>query len=162
MEQRGANAVWVIGLTFGAAFLLAIFPLPQWLAVARPDWVALVLIYWVVALPQRVGIFIAFIVGILLDVLEGAAMGQNALSFTLVAFLALILYQRLRVFNLGQQAAVVFMLLSMNQLLAQWVQNLTSSGADTLLFLMPALVGALLWPGVLVSLRSVRRHYRVS
>lgn len=162
MVQRGANAGWVIWLTFVVAFLLAIFPLPQWLAVARPEWVALVLIYWVVALPQRVGIIVAFTVGILLDVLEGAALGQNALSFALVAFLALILYQRLRVFNLGQQAAVVFMLLSLNQLVAQWVQNLTSSGADTLLFLMPALVGALLWPGVLVALRFLRRHYRVS
>ena len=162
MAQPGANALWIIGLTFGVAFLLAIYPLPQWLAVARPEWVALVLIYWVVALPQRIGVIVAFVVGILLDVLEGAALGQNALSLAMVAFLALILYQRLRVFNPWQQAGVVFMLLCLNQLLAQWVQNLTSSGADTLLFLMPALVGALLWPGVLVSLRFIRRHYRVT
>jgi rod shape-determining protein MreD len=152
----------VITGTFLVAFLLAVCPLPTWLGWARPESVALVLIYWVVALPQRVGMMAAFIVGAVLDILEGAVLGQNALALSVVAFMALILYQRLRVFNLWQQAAVVFMLLGINQLLVQWVQNATSQGAQTLFFLMPALMGALLWPGVFILLRYLRRRYRVS
>ena len=162
MTESGAKGMWVIVLTFVAAFLLAIYPLPTWLMWARPEWVALVLIYWVVALPQRVGVLLAFGIGLLVDIFEGAVLGQNALALSVVAFLALILYQRVRVFNLWQQAAVVFVLLGINQLLVQWIQNATGHGAQSFLFLMPALMGALLWPGVLISLRRLRRHYRVS
>jgi rod shape-determining protein MreD len=162
VSERGTSGLWVIALTFLLAFLLAVMPLPAWLIWARPEWIALVLIYWVVALPQRVGVLVAFVLGVLVDILEGAVMGQNALSLSVVAFLALILYQRVRVFNLWQQGAVVFMLLGINQLLVQWVQNITSQGAQTLFFLMPALMGALLWPGVFILLRQLRRRYRVS
>ncbi|MFB3077062.1 MAG: rod shape-determining protein MreD [Lysobacterales bacterium] len=162
MSEGGANGLWLIAATFLVAFLLAVYPLPAWLGWARPEWVALVLIYWVVALPQRVGVLAAFAVGVVVDILEGAVLGQNALALSVVAFLALALYQRLRVFNLWQQAAVVFMLLGINQLLVQWVQNATSQGAQTLIFLMPALMGALLWPGTLILLRQLRRRYQVS
>jgi rod shape-determining protein MreD len=124
--------------------------------------VALVLVYWVVALPQRVGILSAFAVGLVVDIVEGAVLGQNALALSVVAFLALVLYQRVRLFNLWQQAGVVFMLLGINQLLVQWVQNVTSQGAQSLFFLMPALVGSLLWPGVFILLRHLRREFRVS
>lgn len=162
MSERDARGAWVIAVTFLVALLLAVLPLPAWLVWARPEWVALVLIYWVVALPQRVGILAAFAVGAVVDIVEGAVMGQNALALSMVAFLALILYQRLRLFNLWQQAAVVFMLLGINQLLVQWVQNVTSQGAQTFFFLMPALMGALLWPGVFILLRHLRRQFRVS
>jgi rod shape-determining protein MreD len=162
LAARHAHGMWVIALTFTVAFLLAIHPLPEWLRWARPEWVALVLIYWVVALPQRIGVLVAFAVGLVVDLLEGAVFGQNALALSVVAFLSLILYQRVRLFNLWQQAAVVFMLLGINQLLVQWVQNVTSQGALTLSFLMPALMGALLWPGVFILLRYLRRRYRVS
>jgi rod shape-determining protein MreD len=162
VSDRGASGFWVIVTTFLAAFLLAVFPLPAWLVWARPEWVALVLIYWVVALPQRIGVLAAFAVGITVDILEGAVLGQNALALSVVAFLALILYQRVRLFNLWQQAGVVFMLLGINQLLVQWVQSVASQGAQTFFFLMPALMGALLWPGVFILLRYLRRQFRVS
>ena len=72
--------------------------------------VALTLIYWCIALPERVGIATGLVVGVGLDVLEGAALGQNAFALMVVALLALTLYQRLRVSRLWQQAAVVFIL----------------------------------------------------
>ena len=132
-----SQGTWVILTTFFLALVLAVFPLPAWAQWARPEWVALVLIYWVIALPQRVGILVAFAVGLLLDAIEGAYLGQNALSLSVVAFLALVMYQRLRVFNIWQQAGVVFLLLGLYQLLCQWIQNLTGSGASSLMFLLP-------------------------
>lgn len=158
-EQQGS---WVIVLTFLAAFLLAVFPLPHWLVWARPEWLALVLIYWTIALPHRVGIFTGLIVGVLLDSLEGAVFGQNAFSLMIVAMLSLVLYQRLRVFNVLQQAGTVFILVGINQLICQWVQNLQGRGTDSLLFLLPAFSSALIWPVALHLLRSLRRHYRVA
>ena len=112
MGDQDPHGYGVILLTFVAAFILAVLPLPQWLLWGRPEWLALVLIYWTIALPHRVGMVTGLLLGVALDVLEGAALGQNALSLSIVAFLSQVLYQRLRVFNLWQQAAVVFMLRS--------------------------------------------------
>lgn len=152
----------VIFLTFVAAYVLAVMPLPHWLQWGRPEWVALVLIYWTIALPHRVGIATGLVLGVGLDVLEGAVLGQNAFALVVVALLSLVLYQRLRVYSLWQQSAVVFILVGINQLICQWVQNLEGLGARSVLFLLPAFSSALLWPVVLHFLRSLRRTYRVS
>lgn len=162
MIERSPHSYWVIPICFAVAFVLATVPLPKWLLWGRPEWVALVFIYWAIALPHRVGIISAVLIGVLLDVLEGAVLGQNAFALVVVALLALTLYQRLRVFSLWQQSAVVFVLIGINQLLCQWVQNLEGAGADTLFFLLPAVSSALLWPVILHSLRGLRRYYQVT
>lgn len=161
MVSQGPHAYWVILGSFFIALVLAILPLPGWLQWGRPEWVALVLIYWVIALPHRVGLLTAVLLGIMVDALEGAVLGQNALAMIVVAALALTLYQRLRVYNLWQQSAVVFVLVGIEQMICQWVQTLQGAGATSLMFLLPALSSALLWPFVLHSLRGARRRYRV-
>ncbi len=79
-----------------------------------------------------------------------------------VALLCQTLYQRLRVFSVLQQAGTVFVVIGINQLVCQWVQNLEGVGTSSLLFLLPALTSALLWPVVLHFLRGLRRYYQVS
>lgn len=162
MATQDGHGYWVIVLTFIAAFVLSAVALPPWLQWGRPVWVALILIYWCIALPQRVGIFTALVLGVGVDAVEGAALGQNALALVVVALLASILYQRLRVYSLWQQAGVVFILVGINQLICQWVQNLEGLSQLPSLFLLPALTSALLWPVVLHVLRGLRRYYRVS
>ena len=152
----------VVVASFLVAALLAVVPLPEWLQWARPEWVALTLLYWCLALPHRVGIFTALLLGVLVDALEGAVLGQNAFSLTVLALCALLVYQRLRVFSLWQQCGEVFVVIGLHQLIGQWVQNLEGAGARSLLFLLPALSSALLWPVVLQVLRSVRRYYRIT
>lgn len=161
MVSHGPNASWVIAGSFFIALVLAILPLPEWLQWGRPEWVGLALVYWVIALPHRVGLLTAFLLGVMVDVLEGAVLGQNALALTVVATLSLTLYQRLRVYNLWQQSAVVFVLMGIHQMVCQWVQTLQGAGATSIMFMLPALSSALLWPVVLHSLRGARRHYRV-
>jgi rod shape-determining protein MreD len=161
MDEGGSGYV-VILFSFLVAAVLAVVPLPLWLVWGRPEWIALVLIYWAIALPQRVGLATALILGVALDVIEGATIGQNAFSLSVVALLAFVLYQRVRVYSLGQQAAVVFLLVGVNQLICQWVQNLQGVGAKSTFFLLPALTSALLWPVVLAVLRGLRRHYQVT
>lgn len=159
--QQGPHGYWAILMTFFMAMVLAVLPMPLWLLWGRPEWVCLAVIYWSIALPHRVGVLTALVLGVVLDVLEGAVMGQNALALVVVALLSLTLYQRLRVYSLWQQAGVVFVLVGINQMICQWVQNLQGAGATTLLFLLPAFSSALLWPFILHSLRGLRRHYRV-
>lgn len=161
MGDQEPGGYGVILLSFVAAYTLAVLPLPQWLLWGRPEWVALTLIYWAIALPHRVGMVTGLLLGVGLDVLEGAVLGQNAFALVVVALLSLTLYQRLRVYSLWQQASVVFVLIGINQLICQWVQNLEGAGAGSLLFLLPAFSSALLWPVVLHTLRGLRRYYRV-
>ena len=162
MVDDGPHGYGFILLSFLAAYVLAVLPLPQWALWARPEWVALTLIYWTIALPHRVGMVTGLLLGVGLDVLEGAVLGQNAFALVVVALLSLMLYRRLRVYSLSQQAGVVFVLIGVNQLVCQWVQNLEGAGARSLLFLLPAFSSALLWPVVLHVLRGLRRYYRVS
>lgn len=162
MFQQDSHGYWLIVTSFLVAFVLAVLPMPQWLMWLRPEWVALILIYWAIALPHRVGILTALALGIMLDALEGAVLGQNAFSLLVVAVLCQTLYQRLRVFSVLQQAGTVFVVIGINQLVCQWVQNLEGVGGPSLLFLLPAVSSALLWPVVLHVLRSLRRHYWVT
>jgi len=162
LVDHGAHGYWLILSSFFCALCLAVLPLPEWLAWGRPEWVALVLIYWVIALPQRVGLVTSLGLGLMLDVVEGAVLGQNAFALIVIALLALLLYQRLRVFSVMQQAGVVFVLVGINQMICQWVQNLEGAGATTMLFLLPAFSSALLWPVVFHLLRGMRRSFRVT
>ena len=163
MAQDELHAYWVIAASFFVAYVLAVLPLPRWLLAARPEWVVIHRDgIQRIALPHRVGILTALIVGVGMDVLEGAVLGQNALALIVVALLSLMLYQRLRVFSLSQQVAVVFVLVGIHQLICQWVQNLEGAGATDFVFLLPAVTSALLWPVALHSLRALRRQYRVS
>jgi rod shape-determining protein MreD len=162
VEQEGSHGYWLIVTSFLLAYVLAVLPMPLWLMWARPEWVALILIYWAIALPHRVGILTALALGVMLDALEGAVLGQNAFSLLVVALLCQTLYQRLRVFSVLQQAGTVFVLIGINQLVCQWVQNLEGVGGPSLLFLLPAVSSALLWPVVLHVLRRLRRQYWVT
>jgi rod shape-determining protein MreD len=162
VEQEGSHGYWLIVTSFLVAYVLAVLPMPLWLMWARPEWVALILIYWAIALPHRVGILTALALGVMLDALEGAVLGQNAFSLLVVAMLCQTLYQRLRVFSVLQQAGTVFILIGINQLVCQWVQNLEGVGGPSLLFLLPAVSSALLWPVVLHVLRRLRRQYWVT
>ncbi len=161
MVLHRAQGRWVIALSLLLAILLSIIPVPAWAQWGRPEWVAMVLIYWVIALPERVGVGVAWCTGLLLDIVEGTPLGQNALALAVMAYLALILYQRLRMYVPLQQAMVVFVLVGLNQLLCHWVQTLSGTPSPNLLFLLPAMVSALLWPAVSLLLQFLRRHFSV-
>ena len=162
MIRQLAQGGWVIALSFAVAFLLMVVPLPFVLTWLRPDWVSLVLIYWAMALPHRVGIVVAFSVGLLQDALQGSTLGQNALTLSMVACLCLLLYQRLRLFSQWQQAAFVFIMVGLDQIVGQWLQSLAGWGTQSgPIFLMPVVTSALLWPGVLVLLRYLRRRFQI-
>jgi len=152
---------WVIVLSIVAGFLLMVLPLPTWMQQGRPDWTALILIYWVLALPQRVGVGVAWLAGAFQDALLGTLLGAHALAFAVVAYLTLKLHQRIRVFPLWQQAFSVLVLLLLIRLVLFWINGLIGRPEADWGFWTPAVVGTLVWPVVFVLLREIRRRYRV-
>jgi rod shape-determining protein MreD len=158
---RHQNGV-VILILFLIALVLTVMPLPNWVRDFRPQWVTLMLIYWCMALPQRVGVGTAWTLGVFEDVLTGTLMGQHALGLSVTAFLALRLHQRIRIFPLWQQSLSVFVLLLVEHLLSLWVIGATGQPTPSLWYWMPTLVGMFLWPWFYIVLRDVRRRFKVT
>ncbi len=154
------NKTLRIGLiTIICAFMLAIMPLPDWAIVYRPDWVTLVLIYWSMTLPSRIGVTMAWFAGLLLDVSYGTLMGQHAVGLVLVIYVIHLQHQRLRMASLLQQAIVIFFLLLIKQLLALWVDGMLGRAPDNWLYFMPTITSTFLWPWTYLILRDLQRKF---
>lgn len=140
-----------------AAFMLAIMPLPDWAVELRPEWVTLVLIYWAMTAPSKVGVTLAWFTGLLLDVSYGTLMGQHAIGMVLVIYVIHLQHQRLRVASLLQQAIVIFGLLFIKQLLILWVDGMLGRAPGSWLYFMPTVTSTVLWPWVYLILRNLER-----
>ncbi|KAB7623771.1 rod shape-determining protein MreD [Alkalilimnicola sp. S0819] len=162
MNPGGARqGGWVIALSFFLALSLSVVPLPDWASSARPEWVLLVLIYWTLALPERVGVTVGWLVGLLQDTLQGTLLGQHALAYAVVAWLILRLHQRLRLLPVWQQATSILIMLLLARFILLWANGIIGKPPADLGFWLSALLGAILWPWLFFILREVRRHFRV-
>jgi rod shape-determining protein MreD len=136
----------LIYLTFALALIVELVPLPvgsvRWL----PDFVGMLILYWVLNQPSRVGIGTAFILGLIADVATAGLFGQHALAYTITAYLVLLRQRQLVMFNLGIQAIAVLGLLQVNQLIMVVARMATGSAFVGWSFFLPPLIGALLWP----------------
>ena len=152
----------VIHLSLVAALILMILPLPDWAQMYRPNWMALALIYWSMALPKRVGLWYAFFCGIIVDASLGTLLGQHTLALVAVVFVNMNFYQRIRVLVLAQQAIYVFALLLINQVFVAWVEGIMGRPTPLLAYFGAPLVGMVIWPWVFVILRDIRRKAMLS
>ena len=151
----------LILLSFVVALMLHMVALPETLQTLRPDWIALVLIYWCLALPERVGVIFGWCAGLLLDVANGALLGQNALTLAIVAYLVLRLHQRIRLFPVWQQSVSVLLLVLLHMMLVLWIKGVIGQSTETWTYWLPALTSMLFWPVVFPSLRWLRRSYHI-
>ena len=106
---------WFIILSLMVGLLLNLLPIQGDLLMLRPDFVALVLLFWGIYQPQRVGISIAFVMGLLMDVGNSSMFGQHALAYSVMIFIALLLRRRLHIFGSLKQAPQVGLLLLFTQ-----------------------------------------------
>jgi rod shape-determining protein MreD len=151
-----------IYLSFIGAMILLILPLPDWAKIYRPDWVALILIYWSMAIPQRVGLWTALIIGLLIDSLQGTLLGQHALALVVITYLNLNVYMRVRVWSLAQQSLYVFGLLVINQLIISWMDGIMGLPVPVQAAFGGPFIGMLMWPWAFLILRNIRRKAGLS
>ncbi len=134
---------WFITLTLVLALLLNLMPTAHWSGV--PDWVALVLCFWSVREFRKVSMGWSFILGLAMDVADGSLMGQHALAYVLMSYIASSLSRRILWFPLLQQALQVFPLLFMVQVLQLAARMATGAAFPGFGYLIGPLVAALLW-----------------
>lgn len=141
--------------------LLAVWPMGQW-SMLRPEWVVLLSVYWLLALPYRLGLGVLCVIGLLQDLIEGSLLGHHALALVLIGYVCLLSYQRIRNYAIWQQAIWVFVLVGVHQLIGNWISSLSGHESRGLSFLLPALSSALFWPLIYRSQLWLRLRYQIS
>ena len=152
----------IIAVTFLISLVLSILPMPESLQLYRIQWTALVLIYWCMAVPERVGVGVGFLVGLLLDILTGTLLGQHALGLSVISFIVIKTYRRVRVFPLWQQSVFVVLLLLLERLLFFWVDGTIGRPAKGTESWIAPLFGGLIWPWLFIVMRDLRRRFHTS
>lgn len=138
------GALLLNGLPWGGVWLLL-----------RPDFVAMVLLYWCMHKPWRVGIGIAWAVGILADVADSSLFGQHALAYAVLAFGGVVLSRRLRMFDLRQQTAQVAGILALTYAvyaLVHWQVN----GYVVWRYFLGCLTSTLLWAPLSILFQAMQ------
>ena len=154
---------WFILFTLVLALLLNLLPLPAhtsssaWVLLI-PDWVALTLVFWSVHQPQRVSVGAAFVFGLAMDVHHTALLGQHALAYTVLGFMAVSIHRRLLWFPVPTQAVHVLPIFVVAQLLVMAVRLLSGDGFAGWPVLVAPLLTAALWPVASLLLLAPQRR----
>ena len=151
-----ARSPWILPLSLLVALLLMLLPMPPALQPLRPYWLALVLAYWVMEDPDRVGLGLAFVIGVVADLVVGTLLGEQALRLVVITFILQRFRARLRFFPMSQQALAIGALLLNDRIVALAIRMTLGEPALASLAWFSPLIGMLLWVPVFMLLDGLR------
>jgi len=152
LRSRG----WVLPASFSLALLFGLLPLPELLLPLRPYWLALVLAYWVIETPDRVGLGFAFCIGLLADLMFGGILGDQALRLVVMAFILQRFRARIRFFPLSQQALAMGGLLFNDRVIDAAIHLLAGERLLPWSYWWAPLLGMALWVPLYLLLDALR------
>ena len=159
MKARQNNLIIWVSLVI--SLMLTIMPLPLGVDEYRPSWTLLVIIYWSLALPNRVNVLVAWFIGFVIDVLLGSVLGINAFATALVAYVSVNNFQKIRNFSLWQQSLIIGIFVALYHLSVFWIQRIVFDADFSMSYLKPVITSALFWPIIFLLLRKIRRQMQV-
>ncbi|MGH8621591.1 MAG: rod shape-determining protein MreD [Burkholderiales bacterium] len=134
-----------IALTLVAALMLNLLPWSgAWLWL-KPDFVALVVLYWCIEQPRKVGFVSAWMMGLIMDVADGTLLGEHALAYSILAYAGIVLHRRVRMFSGTPQAVHVLLLLLMTDLVVLGIRLVAGADFPGLQYFIGSFVAAALW-----------------
>ena len=157
MAER-SHSWFVPALSLVLTLALSLVPLPHLISSFRPDWVAVVLLYWSLTAPRRFSLLTAFWMGIVLDTLTGSLLGQHALALLVIVYLAERLHLRIRVFPVSQLGITVLALLGLYEFILFWIDGVAGRTVPVSERWGPPLAGTLVWLALLAVFDSGRRE----
>ncbi len=134
---------WFIFISTCFALLLNFLPTSHWPGV--PDWVALVLCFWAIREQRYMGMGSAFLLGLAMDVADGAVLGQHCFAYILMTFIATSQARRILWFPVGQQTLQVLPLLVLCQLVQLLMRLVSGADFPGWSYLLSPLIAATLW-----------------
>ena len=121
----------------------------------------MIVTYWAIATPSNTKLLLAFISGVIVDIVFGQVLGITSLFYVVLIFLILKLYNSLRYMTVAQQAVVIFVLILIKQHLFVWAYLIIDRNIDYQALLVGSLVTSIFWPLAYYSLRFIRRKFQV-
>jgi len=159
------NGGWVIGLSLIIAMMLGVVHLPEswpaWLGWLRPNWLLLVIFFWVIEVPHRTGLLAVWVLGLLVDVLYADPLGLNAFLLAAVTYIAWRFCERFRMYSVLQQCGIVFLLVLGLELVSVFIIGLGSERVWGWQVVLTAVMSMLAWPFVFLLLLRIRTGARV-
>lgn len=151
----------VLLITYILALVLMVMPMPAAMDAFRPDWLSLVLLYWLIALPHRVSMGTVLVLGLIADILLGSTFGIHAVGLLVMGYFAARHFQKIRNFSLSQQAIIVAGLILIKRLVVYGIEHFLNDALFVSSYLLPVLTSAIIWPWIFLLLRRVRRNFRI-
>ena len=148
---------WFVAITLALAFTINLLPLSGFALALRPDFFALVLLYWAIHQPRWIGIGVAWACGLLTDVVEANLFGQHALAYAILGFAASYFHRRVLRFPLWQQALHVLGLLLIAQFVVLVLRLMSGATLPTAAIVLSSVSSALIWPVVSALLQWPQR-----
>lgn len=160
-EPSSLNLFLAIVLSSIIALALTIMSLPQWLFYFWPDWLPMIIVYWALTVPDRVGPWVGFAIGTVLEVLFVRNFGVQGFGMAALAFAVNRAHLQLQILSFGPQMLVVGVLVGMFKLIVGWLYGLTTDFKITTEYWYPLLGTVLFWPFVFILLQELRRYARI-
>ena len=151
---------WVLPVSLLLALLLGLVPLPELLQPLRPYWLALVVAYWALEEPEKVGIGAAFALGVVADLVFGGLLGEQAMRLAILAFILDRFRARMRFFPLSQQAMAVGVLLLNDRVVSAAIHLVLGEPQLHWGYWWAPLLGMLLWAPLHFVLDALRLRRR--
>ncbi len=154
---------WLILLTVIAAFLLTLARAPvgspEWLGWLRPGWIVLVVYFWAMEVPHRIGLISTWIMGFFVDIVFADPLGLNGIVLTTITFFTWRFHERLRMYAVLQQAWVAAAMV----LFSEGARRLAHDQAQAWLpvTVLPAITSMFVWPAVYLLLGKLTQRFRV-
>lgn len=146
-----------IVLTLVAALLCNLLPWSGWAMWLAPDFVALIVLYWCIHEPRKIGFLTAWSLGLLMDIADGSLFGQHALAYIILAYAGMVLHRRVQRFAMTQQILHVIPLLLFTDLVVLLVRALSGADFPGYLYFLGSFSGAALWPAMTHLLKLPQR-----
>ena len=149
----------ILSLIIG--IMLAVLPMPDWTMWARPAWVLMILIYWAISVPARVSVGIAWLTGLVFDLITGTLLGEHALALTIVIYFVSRIHLRLSLYPLLQQGLMILGFVGLYQFILYCIQGFIGELPQSHLYWLPSVSSMLLWPWLFVLMRDFQKWFKV-
>lgn len=152
---------WALSITCFAAFTLKLVQVPDWLAAFWPDWIALVLVYWALLTPSKVGPIVGFIIGTMLEVLTAKTFGVLSIGLATLVFLVNLSYLQLKVTSKWLQVFLVVALIAFFKLINLWLEGIVADNKITIEDWYSIVGNIVVWPFINIVLDEIRGFFRL-
>jgi len=159
--QSPTSVYWAFALSCFVAFTLMLMQVPDWLSPFWPDWIALVIVYWALLAPNRIGPLTGFIIGTMLEVLTGKTFGVISVGLSTLAFLVNLSHLQLRITSRWQQMFLVVLFVAIFKLINVWLEGMVGDARLTAQDWYSLLGDIVMWPFLNIVLDELRRAYRI-